>query len=140
MKMFWNNVLSYSNSKNSVTYSHWKILLLAGIWTLDLPCTKSICYQLFLSFLSATVCRDINIRFILTINFKPWYFESASWGWLYCGDPKTGHSNAGHFGRPVLKWSTIWQPDKIIRFSNAIRKPIRRFDYFQTFVNAKILS
>ena len=27
-------------------YFHWKILTLAGIWTQDLPGTKSICYQL----------------------------------------------------------------------------------------------
>ena len=37
---------SYSNSNNPVTYFHWKILTLAGIWTQDLPGTKPICYQL----------------------------------------------------------------------------------------------
>ena len=31
---------SYSNSNNPVTYFHWKILALAGIWTRDLPSTK----------------------------------------------------------------------------------------------------
>ena len=36
----------YSNSNNPVTYFHWKILALAGIWTQDLPATKRICYQL----------------------------------------------------------------------------------------------
>ena len=36
----------YSNSNNSVTYFHWKILALAGIWTRDFPGTKPICYQL----------------------------------------------------------------------------------------------
>ena len=39
-------IYSYSNSNNPVTYFHWKIIALAGIWTLDLPGTKSICYQL----------------------------------------------------------------------------------------------
>ena len=36
----------YSNSNNPVTYFHWKILTLAGIWTRDFPGTKPICYQL----------------------------------------------------------------------------------------------
>ena len=36
----------YSNSNKSVTYFHWKILTLAGIWTPDLPGTKPKCYQL----------------------------------------------------------------------------------------------
>ena len=38
-------ICSYSNSNKSVTYFHWKILALAGIWTRDLPGTKPICYQ-----------------------------------------------------------------------------------------------
>ena len=37
---------SNSNLNNPVTYFHWKILALAGIWTRDLPGTKPICYQL----------------------------------------------------------------------------------------------
>ena len=36
----------YSNWNNPITYFHWKILTLAGIWTRDLPGTKPICYQL----------------------------------------------------------------------------------------------
>ena len=39
-------VSSYSNSNNPVTYFHWKILTLAGIWTRYLTGTKPICYQL----------------------------------------------------------------------------------------------
>ena len=31
---------------NSITYFHWKIVALAGIWTRDNPSTKPICYQL----------------------------------------------------------------------------------------------
>ena len=36
----------HSNSNNSVTYFHWKMLALSGIWTGDVPSTKPICYQL----------------------------------------------------------------------------------------------
>ena len=38
-------IYSYSNLNTSITYYHWKIIALAGIWTLDLPSTKLMSYQ-----------------------------------------------------------------------------------------------
>ena len=47
MKYEWNvSMYSYSNSNKSITYFHWKIIFLAGIWTLDLPSSKPMHYQL----------------------------------------------------------------------------------------------
>ena len=49
--IYWNYTDAFTNQAttaglNPVTYFHWKIITLARIWTLDLPGTKPICYQL----------------------------------------------------------------------------------------------
>ena len=60
-------IYSYSNSSNPVTYFHWKIFTLAGIWFRDLPSTKRICYQL------SYPCLD-------TYNFLTFKFQRAKGG------------------------------------------------------------
>ena len=37
---------SYWNSNKSITYFHWKVISIDGIWTSDLPSTKPMRYQL----------------------------------------------------------------------------------------------
>ena len=57
---------------NSITYFHWKILGLAGIWTRGLPCTKLIGYQLCYPGLDPLIISSLDWLFfsaVLTCSY-----------------------------------------------------------------------
>ena len=56
--------------KKSITYFHWKIISLAGIWTSDLPSSKPICYQAWISSTHDTTAVGIQIPTVLISNFQ----------------------------------------------------------------------
>ena len=53
---------------NTITYLHWKVNTLAGIWTRDLTSTRPICYQLSYLGLDGTILSVIERTCFVTVK------------------------------------------------------------------------
>ena len=103
-------------SFKSITYFHWKILVLARIWTQDLPSTKPICYQLSYPGLD-WVHMSHSLIFYFLFFVDHWianHFESVAdydlmWAWVSKNFEETSSAKNGKRSFVFYRQSKIFR-------------------------------